>query len=196
MPIDPRDEHRPTHRPIGATVSPDHERQTMDTDTLRGQRRRLLHIYLNDHLTGSAGAIELARRCQRSNRDTPLGAFLVDLLREIGDDRKSLEDLMARLHMPADRLKLAAATVAEKLARLKLNGQILGYSDLSRVIELEALCGGVAVKRRLWQTLEQIHDVDPVLAEYDFTHLAERATAQLDALERHRQAAAARAFTP
>ncbi|HSK98348.1 MAG TPA: hypothetical protein VK891_17105 [Euzebyales bacterium] len=168
----------------------------MDTDTLRGQRRRLLHIYLNDHLTGAAGAIDLARRCQRSNRGTPLGTFLQGLLAEIIEDRGTLEQVMARLHMPADRLKLVAATVAEKVSRLKLNGQILGYSDLSRIVELEALCGGVALKRRLWHALTEIRDVDPVLAEIDFTHLSERANAQLDGLEHHRLEAVARAFTP
>jgi hypothetical protein len=37
---------------------------------------------------------------------------------------------------------------------LKLNGQLRGYSPLSRLDELELLQIGVAGKRRLWRALE------------------------------------------
>ncbi|MEA2532245.1 MAG: hypothetical protein QOJ93_56, partial [Actinomycetota bacterium] len=37
---------------------------------------KLLHIYLNDHLAGSAAGSELARRCRDNNRGTPLAEFL------------------------------------------------------------------------------------------------------------------------
>ena len=36
------------------------------------------------------------------------------------------------------RAKDGAAWVAEKLGRLKTNGQLTGYSPLSRLVELEA----------------------------------------------------------
>jgi hypothetical protein len=101
---------------------------------------------------------------------------------------------MARLDIAADRSKLLAVTVGERLSRLKLNGQLFGYSDLSRVVELEALCGGVALKRRLWRSLQHVRDIDARLADVDFVHLTERASAQLDGLERHRLEAVARAF--
>lgn len=166
----------------------------MDVTELDGHSRRLLRIYLNDHLMGAAVISELARRSLRSNGGTPLGAFLEQLLQEIVADRHALEDLMARLRIPVDRLKLVAATAAEKVGRLKLNGQILGYSDLSRVVELEGLCAGVAVKRGLWRSLQRIEDRDPALAGMDLEHLIERASAQLDALEHHRLEAASRAF--
>lgn len=165
-------------------------------DDLTGHRRRLLQIYLNDHLAGAVGGAELARRCLRSNRGTPLGAFLEGLLDEILEDRRALEDVMARLDMAADRPKLLAITVGERIARLKLNGQLLGYSDLSRVVELEALCAGVAFKRRLWRSLDHVRQVDTRLADIDFVALAERASAQLDGVERHRLEAVAQAFAP
>lgn len=166
----------------------------MHQDNLSGHRRRLLQIYLNDHLMGAVGGAELARRCLRNNRATPLGTFLGGLLDEILEDRRSLEDVMARLGMAADRPKLLAVTVGERIARLKLNGQLLGYSDLSRVVELEALCAGVALKRRLWRSLQHVREVDPRLADLDFVALTERASAQLDGLERHRLEAVAVAF--
>ena len=166
----------------------------MRNDRIQGHRRHLLHIYLNDHLAGAVGGGELARRCLGSNRGTPLGTFLEGLLDDILEDRRTLEDVMARLDMAADRSKLLAVTVGERLARLKLNGQLFGYSDLSRVVELEALCGGVALKRRLWRSLQHVRDVDARLADVDFVHLTERASAQLDGLERHRLEAVARAL--
>ena len=41
----------------------------------------------------------------------------------------------------------------EKLGRLKLNGQLLGYSPLSRLIELEGLMLGIAGKLAMWIAL-------------------------------------------
>jgi len=166
----------------------------MRTDQIQGHRRHLLHIYLNDHLAGAVGGGTLAQRCLGSNRGTPLGTFLEGLLDDIREDRRALEDVMARLDMGADRSKLLAITVGERLARLKLNGQLFGYSDLSRVVELEGLCAGVALKRRLWRSLQHVRDVDVRLADVDFVRLTDRASAQLEGLERHRLEAATRAF--
>lgn len=167
----------------------------MDVTRNAADRRRLLRIYLNDHLMGSVGGVELARRCLHSNRGTPLGAFLEQLLEEITEDRATLRDLMKRMGVPADRVKTTAATLAEKAARLKLNGRLIGYSDLSRVIELEGLCAGVALKLRLWRVLQDIAATDPQLAATDFDPLIERASSQLDGLEVQRLEAARRAFT-
>lgn len=166
----------------------------MSSHQIAGHQRRLLSIYLNDHLMGAAGGVELARRCLGNNRGTSLGTFLEELVEQILEDRRTLEDIMTRLDVAADRAKLAVATVGERLARLKLNGQLFGYSDLSRVIELEALCAGVALKRRLWLSLQQVKESDPRLVDFDFVKLVERASTQLDGLERHRLEAVARAF--
>ncbi len=166
----------------------------MDAQRIDGHPGRLLGIYLNDHMMGSVGGTELARRCLRSNRGTALGSFLATLLDEILEDRNTLEDVMARLGISVDRGKVVVAAVGERVARLKLNGQLFGYSDLSRVIELEALCAGVALKRRLWRSLERIRDTDRRIADIDFDALADRASAQVDGLERHRLDAVARAF--
>jgi hypothetical protein len=46
-------------------------------------RVKLLHIYLNDHLAGSAAGSELALRCRDKNRGTPLAEFLDGLLKQI-----------------------------------------------------------------------------------------------------------------
>ncbi len=157
-------------------------------------RRKLLRIYLNDHLTAAAGAIELARRSLRNNRGTPLGAFLEELLTEITEDRAALEKLMAALEFQPDRIKLAAAVIAEKVGRLKLNGQIFRYSDLSRLIEIDGLYGVVDLKLHLWLALRLVASRDPRFAVIDLDRLVERASSQLTRLERHRLDAAERAF--
>jgi hypothetical protein len=155
---------------------------------------RLLSIYLNDHLAGSMVGVELTRRVLRENEGTELGAFLRDLLSEILEDRATLVQLMEELSIPRSKAKTAAGWTAEKLGRLKLNGQITGYSPLSRLVELEGLATGIEAKRSLWLALAQIRDQEPQLLELDLDALAERARSQRERLEPHRLAAAAAAL--
>lgn len=152
--------------------------------------RRLLGIYLNDHLAGAAVGIDLARRCRSRHGDAPLGRALDELIAEIREDRATLEQVMAALRIPGDRLKLVAGSVGEKLSRLKLNGQLLGYSALSRLEELEGLHAGVTAKQRMWISLDEIAASEPRLSGFDFRALADRAQRQLDVLEQYRRDAA------
>ncbi|MEX2619097.1 MAG: hypothetical protein WD250_02650 [Egibacteraceae bacterium] len=156
--------------------------------------RKLLRIYLNDHLAGATAGIHLARRCLSSNQGTALGAFLEELLVEIGEDRTTLMDLMDALHLTRDPAKQALAVVGERVARLKLNGRLRGYSDLSRLVELEGLVGGVNVKRRLWHALQRVASSYAAIGATDLDRLIHRADSQLERLETYRQEAAARAF--
>src|SRR4051812_45452331 len=94
--------------------------------------KKLLGIYLNDHLAGATVGRELCRRSLSSNRDTEFGAFLEHLLAQIVEDRETLLELMRRVGAGVDRVKPFAATVGERLGRLKLNGSLRGYSPLSR----------------------------------------------------------------
>ena len=151
---------------------------------------RRLDVYLNDHLAGAMGGIELCRRALRENSGTDLGAFLEGLLVEILEDRRVLEDVAARLDSDRSRLKPAAVWALEKAGRLKLNGQLRGYSPLSRLIELEALQSGVSAKRSLWQALQAAFRDEPRLRGLDFDLLIERANRQLTGIETQRLAAA------
>ena len=110
-----------------------------------------LAIYLNDHLAGATVGLELARRSAGSNRGSPYGPFLDKLAGEIHEDRESLLEIMRSLQVGVDQVKVSAGWAAEKLGRLKLNGQLLGYSPLSRLVELEALTLGVTGKLGLWR---------------------------------------------
>ena len=150
----------------------------------------LLSIYLNDHLAGSTLGVELARRIAGSNASTVYGRVLDALADEIEEDRRTLEEIMARLSVGPDRAKLALAWSAEKAGRLKLNGQLLGYSPLSRLEELEGLSLGVEGKLGLWQALADAYADDPRLRGVDFEELIKRARSQRRRLERQRRRAA------
>jgi hypothetical protein len=155
---------------------------------------RYLAIYLNDHLGGATLGVELARRARRENAGTPLGDFLAELGGEIAEDRRTLLDLMDRLGVERATTKVLGAWLAEKVGRLKLNGQLTGYSPLSRFLELEGLSTGIEGKRLLWVALGAVAELDERLRELDFGALEERARSQRERLEPHRLAAAARAL--
>lgn len=155
---------------------------------------RFLGIYLNDHLAGAIAGSELAKRAARNNEGTPLGAFLDRLTTDIDDDRRALETLMSDLGVKKDLLKDAAAWMAEKVGRLKLNGRVVGYSDLSRLVELEGLSLGVEGKLAMWRNLSRVRQRYPVLEDTNIEGLILRAEAQRRELEEARQEAAAKAL--
>jgi hypothetical protein len=144
------------------------------------KRPELLAIYLNDHLAGSTGGVELARRTRSSNEGTQFGAPLAEICREIEGDRETLEAVMEELEVGRSRLKPALGRLGEKLARLKPNGQVRGYSPLSRVVELEGLVLGITGKLRLWRLLDELVGKD---AAADFPALIARAEEQRTAVE-------------
>jgi hypothetical protein len=82
----------------------------------------------------------------------------------------------------------------EKVGRLKLNGQLLGYSPLSRLVELEGLMMGITGKRAMWVALSSVLGGDPRLEGIDLDHLAERAREQRRTVERLRRQAAREAL--
>jgi hypothetical protein len=154
---------------------------------------RFQAIYLNDHLAGATLGVELARRLRSSNRgDAEMGQPLAKICGEIEEDRETLIRLMERLDVPRKPLKPALARIGERLGRLKLNGQLRGYSPLSRVLELEVLAAGIGGKIQLWNALEQSYG--ETLAGFDFHALAERADNQGQRVEDLHLAAAQRAL--
>lgn len=153
-------------------------------------RRARLRVYLNDHLAGAAGGIHLAERCRGSNEGTPLAAFLDTLLVEIREDKATLRGLMDRMDVPVAAPKQALAAAAEVAGRLKLNGQLVGYSPLARLLELEGLSAGVEAKHSLWASLVEVKEVEPAVGALDLDALIDRAARQREGLETQRRAAA------
>jgi hypothetical protein len=151
-----------------------------------------LGTYLNDHLAGATVGRELSKRAAGENRGTPLGDFLEKLHAQIVEDRQTLRDVMDALDVGEDHLKTVAARVGERIGRLKPNGNLLSYSPLSRVVELEGLGLGVHGKASLWRALALVDDTR--LESFDFAALAQRAERQRKALEKHRLEATQIAF--
>lgn len=156
---------------------------------------KLLRIYLTDHHAGSTAGVELARRTLQNNVGTIYESFLRDLVNDIEEDKLELERVMDALGFAPDKIKQAAAWGAERVGRLKLNGQLTGYSPLSRVVEFEGLKLGVTGKQSLWKALKQVSDHDSRLAVTDFDKLIARAEEQIAGIEERRISAATEALT-
>jgi hypothetical protein len=155
--------------------------------------RELLGIYLNDHLAASIAGHELAKRSAKSNKGTGFGPFLQELAAEIEADQRSLRLVMDRLGVKPNPIKDSGAWLAEKIGRLKLNGSLTGYSELSRVVELEGLAVGIVGKAALWRSLKTAFSEG--LDGVDLDELMARAEKQRTGVEEHRVKAAAIAFT-
>jgi hypothetical protein len=82
---------------------------------------------------------------------------------------------MAELGIGRSRFKPAIGWLGEKLGRLKTNGQLRGYSPLSRVVDLEVLLLGISGKHRLWILLSKLLAGE---APADLPALIRRAEAQ------------------
>jgi hypothetical protein len=147
---------------------------------------KMLAIYLNDHLATEVAIVELAKRCSSSNESTPLGDFLNQLVGQLEADRALLAETLGALGMRVNPVKQAAGWMAEKVGRLKPNGQLTGYSPLSRLIELEALSAGVERKLAVWRSLQLVASSDRRLGGLDFDDLIDRTAGQHEALENHR----------
>jgi hypothetical protein len=145
---------------------------------LHGKR---LSTYLNDHLAAATGGSELAKRTAASNEGSAYGAFLAGLAQEVEEDRQALLDVMDRLGVEKNQVKVSLGWLAEKAGRLKLNDQLTGYSPLSRLIELEGLLLGITGKQALWVSLQEV--AADRLGGIDLVALAERAQRQREGVE-------------
>ena len=157
--------------------------------------KKLLRIYLQDHHAGSTTGLELARRIHGSNKGNEYGQVMAKVVDDVAADRKALESIMDELGFGADKIKDLGAWALEKAGRLKLNGQVTGYSPLSRVVELEGLLSGITGKISLWVALLQIAPEEPRLDAARLERLRERGESQKATVEELRERAAREAFS-
>jgi hypothetical protein len=154
----------------------------------------LLSIYLNDHLAGATGGVELFSRTAGALHGSPVGAALERMAEEIREDRATLQEVMRSLGISQRRYKMSAAWLAEKAGRLKLNGHLRSRSPLSTLVELEAMLLGVEGKAALWRTLRTLADEHERLSASQFDALQDRARQQASTLEELRAQAAVEAL--
>ena len=155
-----------------------------------------LDVYLNDHLAGSAAAVELVERVRDNNAGTPLAAHMEKLVLEIEKDRDILGDVMERLGVVRSTPKQVAGKVLETLSRMRLNERITGSADVTRLLELEALSLGIEGKLLLWRALSEVAETRPELADFDLAAFATQAVSQRAGVEPFRLEAAAAALGP
>lgn len=154
---------------------------------------RFLRIYLNDHLAGSVMAIEQIEHSLDENSEGELSAFLARMLDEIRGSQAVLKEVIDRVGGVENPVKKGASWLSEKVRRAKPSGAAFGYTDLTRLEDLESLMLGTRGQLALWTTLDALPD-DDRLSGLDFGRLAARAQRQHEAFEQHRMEAARRAF--
>jgi hypothetical protein len=155
---------------------------------------KLLGVYLNDHLAGATGGVELSRRLASAEREWSGGQELARLAAEIAADRAALRAVMASLNVAPTWSKAWLAWVGERVGRLKPNRRVLSRSPLSRVIELEMMRLGVEGKLSSWRTLLAVAENEPRLKTDQLNDLVDRASRQNATLEELRIRAVTEAF--
>ena len=103
---------------------------------------------------------------------------------ELEEDREVLVRLMGQLGVRRTHVGIILAWIAEKVGRLKRNGQLTGHSPLSPLIELESLHVGINGKIDMWNALR--YSVGDRVHGIDFDELVRRAERQAEELERRR----------
>jgi hypothetical protein len=151
-----------------------------------------LPSYLNDHLAGSVGAVELIEHWAKLHEGKPLGDFFRDIKAGIRADQEKLRDVMRSLGVDESSVRKAGAWVAEKAgrARLIIAGDKPGRLGL--VLTLEGLIMGVTGKKLLWRALAAANL--PQLNGYNFEELQRRAEQQIERIEAERMRAVVEAF--
>ena len=130
-----------------------------------------LTIYLNDHLAGSVGALELVDHLIETYKGKSLEQFFKDLRSEIDEDQDTLQDLIEKLGKKESAVRKAGAWVAEKVSRAKIQLSDSEKGQMGLLHALEGLVLGITGKRGLWTALAAAADSLPQLRELDYERL-------------------------
>ena len=145
-----------------------------------------LASYLNDHLAGSVGALELLDRLVETYEGEPLQVFFQELRREIQIDQEKLQELIQSLGADESAVRKAGAWLVEKLSRPKMPLSDGSEGELGLFLALEALALGITGKRSLWRALQTVSSAAPHLAGLDYSELEKRAMEQWERVETKR----------
>jgi hypothetical protein len=151
-----------------------------------------LASYLNDHLAGSVGALELLEHWAHLHEGKRLGDFFRDIETEIRADQEKLREVMRSLGIEESNVRKAGAWVAEKAgrARLMIAGDEPGRLGL--VLTLEGIIMGVTGKKLMWRSLIAANLRG--LNGCDFEELQRRAQQQIERVEAERMGAVLETF--
>ena len=154
-----------------------------------------LNSYLNDHLAGSVGALELLDRLIDSYEGKPLERFFIDLRNEIDADQAILKELIANLGEKESSVRKAGAWVMEKFSRGKIQLSEKEEEKMGLFLALEALALGIHGKRSLWRALAVVSEVIPRLRDQDYVEVENRAVEQYGRVETKRLEVAREVFS-
>ncbi len=152
-----------------------------------------LKSYLNDHLAGSVGALELLAHWAHLHEGKPLGAFFSDIEADVRADQSRLRDLMDSLGIEESHVRKAEAWAAEKAGRARLMIAGVEPGSVGLVLTLEGLILGVTGKKLLWRALAAANL--PNKSRWDFEELQRQADQQIERLAAERLKAAKEAFS-
>jgi hypothetical protein len=161
----------------------------------RNMSKEELPIYLNDHLAGSVGALELLDRLIKTYKGKPLERFFNDLRKEIEADQDTLQDLIKKLGEEESVVRKAGAWVSEKLSHAKIRLSDSEEGQMGLFHALEVLVLGILGKRGLWSALAAAADTVPPLRELNYGRLIKRAADQCDLVEAKRLEVARNVFS-
>jgi hypothetical protein len=153
-----------------------------------------LNSYLNDHLAGSIGALELLDRLIKTYQGKPLERFFAELRGEIEADQKKLQGFIDRLDLEESAVRKAGAWVAEKISRPKIQLSESSEGEMGLFLALEVLALGITGKRLLWRALAAASETVPQLGTLDYAELESRAIEQNDRVEEKRLEVAREVF--
>jgi hypothetical protein len=145
-----------------------------------------LHSYLNDHLAGSVGALELLDRLAGVYTGRPLEKFFRDLRQDVEEDQAQLKELIQKLGADESTVRKAGAWLAEKLSRPKIDLEEGSREEVGLLLALEALVLGITGKRSLWRALQAASRSVPELARLDYSGLEKRSIEQCERVEARR----------
>jgi len=145
-----------------------------------------LVVYLNDHLAGAVGALEILDSLT-ARTDTPeLSRFATELRKAIAEDYEELKAMMSRAGVEVSTGRRVAGWIGDKAAELKtyvddpLNGALRTFE------QIEVVAVGIDGKRALWAALAAAAAGIPELQSVDYSRLTVRANQQRQAIEERR----------
>lgn len=154
-----------------------------------------LTSYLNDHLAGSVGALELLDRLVDTYRGRPLERFFRELHDEIEADQETLKELIASFDDEKESaVRKAGAWIVEKFSRARIQLSETRDGEMGLFLALEGLALGIQGKRALWRALAAASATVPPLRRLDYDELEKRAVEQYDRVEAKRLEVAREVF--
>ena len=153
-----------------------------------------LERYINDHLAGASGALQLLDYLAKKENLRKEPSFFEPLRDQVQSDYDILIDVLDRLGMKRDPVSQAAGKLGMRVGRMKMTWDGMDPGELGAFEALEMLVLGITGKKLLWLALGEIAPFTPRLEGMDFTKLAESAKQQRSRVEDRRLSAARQAF--